>query len=277
MKALLLGFGDIAQRTSELLLAKGWNLTGVRRSEKQMAGVEVVRGDCTDEVMLARMLPDYDVVIASFTPDEYSESGYRAAYLNTAEALAKVMKNPADRPGRLIWVSSTSVFGSGDGDWVDEQTPPQPTRYSGEILLEAEQRLHNSGAPVTVVRFSGIYGRGAPRLIEQVKAGRCVPDQPVVWSNRIHGDDCAGFLAHLCQKAVSREELESLYLATDCEPVPLHQVHKWIADQLGLDMVEEGKPGSLRGNRRCSNKRMLATGYRFKYSNFREGYLPFIK
>lgn len=275
MKALLLGFGDIAQRTARLLLEQDWVVEGLRRSSKAAGGVVMHSGDSTDARVLESIVAGQDVVIASFTPDEFSEAGYRAAYLDTAKALARVMEMPTNRPKRLIWVSSTSVYGAGNGDWVDEETPPVPSRYSGRILLEAEQVLEQSDGAVTIVRFSGIYGRGAPRLIEQVKSGQCVPETPIQWTNRIHCDDCAGILAHLCNRVVSGEDVDDLYLATDCEPVPLHQVHQWMASQMGVEVVKGGKLGSMRGNRRCSNSKLLATGYSFNYPTYKEGYLPF--
>ena len=275
MRALFVGFGDLARRTSALLVADGWQVCGLKRSPERIDGVEVVSGDCRDDHKLAQLIDGQDLVVVTLTPDEYSEAGYQRAYVEPAEALeraiARLDEGAGVRPGRVLWVSSTSVYGQGNGEWVDEDTVPNPTAYSGRALLAAEQSLHRSPVPATIVRFSGIYGRGNGRLLEQVLAGNCAPAAPVQWSNRIHADDCAGILAFLARRHRLGEPLEPLYLGTDTEPVPLHDVHCWLAQQLGVSPgFREGRSG--RGNRRCSSRRLIESGYNFRYPTFRDGY-----
>ena len=40
--------------------------------------------------------------------------------------------------GRVIFISSTGVYGDADGDWVDEESPCRPTREAGRAFLAAE-------------------------------------------------------------------------------------------------------------------------------------------
>ena len=275
MRALFVGFGDLARRTSALLVADGWQVCGLKRSPESVVGVDVVSGDCRDDRKLAELINGRDLVVVTLTPDEYSEAGYQRAYVEPAGALrraiARLEEGAGVKPGLVLWVSSTSVYGQGHGEWVDEDTVPTPTGYSGRALLAAEQILPHCPVPTTVIRFSGIYGRGSGRQLEQVLAGNCAPAAPVQWSNRIHADDCAGILAFLACRHRMGESLASLYLGTDTEPVPLHDVHCWLAQQLGVSPgFREGRSG--RGNRRCSSRRLIECGYPFRYPGYRDGY-----
>ena len=139
--------------------------------------------------------------------------------------------------------------------------------------MEAEALLQEAQVNSTIVRFSGIYGGNRTRLIEQVCEGRRGLSQDLQLSNRIHEDDCVGFLMHLMQLAAGGETLESCYLASDSCPVDMNEVVQYIADQHGIQLPADRREIPRRaGNKRCDNRRMLATGYQLKYPDYREGY-----
>ena len=97
------------------------------------------------------------------------------------------------------------------------------------------------------------------------------------YTNRIHRDDAAGVLRHLLEL----ESAEDLYVGVDSEPADEHSVCSWIAQQLSVPeppSAEEGAPAPLRraGSKRCRNARLLATGYRFRYPSFRDGYAALV-
>jgi nucleoside-diphosphate-sugar epimerase len=125
------------------------------------------------------------------------------------------------------------------------------------------------------VRFSGIYGSGRTRMLDQIKAGKGRPAQPEQWSNRIHSDDCAGVLAHLVELFGRGETLESIYLGTDKEPVTQHDMRRWMASQMQVQLTEEIVVQNA--IRRCSNRRLLESGYEFIYPGYREGYLALME
>jgi nucleoside-diphosphate-sugar epimerase len=271
LKVLLIGFGDLARRLGALVAAGGGEVSALRRTPGAVPGVRMFTGDCRDGELLRAALEGQDAVVVTLTPGAFTEAAYRDIYVAGARALADALGALASGPRQLLWVSSTSVYGQGDGEWVDEGSPAQPRSFSGRCLREAEDIVRALPLPATVVRFSGIYGPGRTRLVDQVRRGECAPAEPVQWTNRIHSDDCAGVLHHLLTLADGGAALESLYLGTDCEPVPLHEVHQWLAGRLGV-RVTPVAGGVERGNRRCSNARLLASGYRFIYPGFREGY-----
>ncbi|MCK9505877.1 MAG: NAD(P)H-binding protein [Porticoccaceae bacterium] len=280
MRALLIGFGDLAQRLAPQLLAAGWQVRGLRRSPADFPGVEMLRGDCRDVDAVASALADQDLVIITLTPAAFTAEAYQHAYVDSAEAICAALKRRKGRgeslPRQIIWVSSTSVFGAGQGEWVNEGSETNPASFSGGCLLAAEQAVAAAAVPATVVRFSGIYGGDSTRMLDQVRAGRCAPAQPVQWSNRIHREDCVGILNHLAAWVEQGKILAPLYLATDCEPAPLHEVHRWLAEQLKVPFQVAEGGAVTRGNRRCSNQLLLASGYRFIHPTFREGYAQLI-
>lgn len=275
MKILFLGCGDIAQRTARFL-ADQHQCTGLRRNPKDLpADLTAVAADITDPKQIQSVLSqDYDILVVTLTPGEFTEQAYRRAYISSAESIEIAIAGIKKFPKLIIWVSSTSVYGDQQGAWVNESTTPQPGSFSGQILLQAEQIIQRLPCATTIVRFSGIYGPGRTRMLNQVKAGKGRPAEPKQWSNRIHSEDCAGVLAHLIDLLDRGQTLQPIYLASDSEPVTQHQLRNWLATQMRVKLVEETV--ELGAVRRCSNRQLLESGYRFKYPTYREGYLSLI-
>ncbi|MFT5116736.1 MAG: nucleoside-diphosphate-sugar epimerase [Kiritimatiellia bacterium] len=274
-KIVLLGCGDIAMRLAPHLMNE--QVVGVRRSANTQRSIPIEVADCRDQgSMNTLMARGFDVVVMTFTPTEMSDIGYQAGYVDTVKTVVTALKNQSYQPRLIVFVSSTSVYGQQDASWVNEDSPTEPVNYSGRRLLEAEQLLVQSGYPSCCVRFSGIYGPGRRRLIDQVMAASGSAKEPILYSNRIHADDCAAVLAHLIEQQKS-QTIDSLYLATDCEPVPLYDVKQWLAKALGFSsdylIVDNNSPNRmLRGSKRCLNKKLMDSGYQFRYPTFREGY-----
>ena len=274
-KVLLLGFGDIANRLAGQLHGDGYELTAVRRSDVQSPLATTLVADCTD---VSQLLPvvslGFDVIVITLTPDSYSDAGYEKAYVHSMRALLQALQESETSPRLILFVSSTSVYAQDGGVWIDEESETKPSRYNGKRLLEAEALLHDSAWNSSIVRFSGIYGPGRERMISQLLRGSCVSAEPVIYSNRIHADDCAGVLKHLI--TVSKDKLiEPVYLASDNNPVPIWDVQQWLRKELldkGYDVPMMVYQSSNRASKRCQNARLLATGFEFQYPDFKQGY-----
>lgn len=281
-KILLLGFGDIAQRLSKAFASDAsldYSITGVRRSQIKNDNVDMIQADIRDQPAMNKVLANqFDVIVITMTPNEMSDEGYRQAYVETSTTLLASLSKQAYQPRLIVFVSSTGVYGQKNAEWVDENSVTEPSSYSGKRLLEAEKLFTEyflvNKTPYCIVRFSGIYGPGRQRLIEQVENGHGAAKDPILYSNRIHADDCASVLKHLVDRQ-KHSSIDSLYLVSDCEPSPLHVVKQWLAEQLALpkDHLQPKPLGrTLRSSKRCSNRRLLASGYEFIYPTFREGY-----
>ena len=282
MKVLFIGCGDIGVRCiHRLQILEGWTGLAMRRHPDRLpATTPSVAGDICDTPHLTALLRStgIDAIVVTLTPGEMSDAGYRASYVAGAESLAQAINDSGWCSGPVLWVSSTGVYGQGGGEWVDELSETVPESYRGKRLLQSEGLISQLSVPAVVIRYTGIYGPGRGRMLAQVKRGELAPAQPVQWSNRIHAEDCAGVLVHLLQRYRDDKPLHTLYLATDNEPAPLYDVHRWLAEQLGItppDTVATTGAGRA-GNRRCSNRRLLESGYRFLYPTFREGYAALI-
>lgn len=285
MNVLFLGCGDIALRAIQQLLNSAQDMAdfschGMRRHIEQLpATLSASAGDIRDTGKLTALLGAgcFDVVVVTLTPESMSDEGYRDSYVAGASSLSTALANTRHRPQGVIWVSSSGVYGQSDGEWVDERAETRPASYRGKRLLEAEQIIRQLPVRAVIVRYSGIYGPGRGRLLQQVREGRLVPAQPLQWSNRIHADDAAGVLVHIVRKWQTGEAVEPLYLASDDEPTPLHDVHAWLAGELGLAVfTPQGEKGDAAdgrvGNRRCSNRLLRDSGFVFRYPTFRDGY-----
>jgi nucleoside-diphosphate-sugar epimerase len=275
-KLLILGCGDIGQRLAQCLPQDAYEVTGLRRNPPEdLPFLRYQACDVTNAEELAEVLKQgFAVIVISMTPSERSDSGYERAYVKTCRNLVGILGTQSLKPRLLIFVSSTAVYGQLDGGWVDESSPTEPEGFSGQRLLEAEGIIQNSGYPNTIVRFSGIYGPNRNRLIEQVKQKRA--SASTHFTNRIHADDCARSLAHLIELSRKGEKLHSVYLATDSAPAPMLEVVTWLAKQMGVTEFLSEAATNERGNKRCSNQRLLDSGFVFRYPSFKDGYAELI-
>jgi len=274
-KILIVGSGDIGGGLAVDLAADGHNVWGMRRSDKEVGpGVTTISADVADIETLIGTIPEaLDYLVYSVASPEFTEEGYDKFYVQGMKHILALLKQMDAKPKRIFFVSSTSVYPHHDGSWVDESTVPEPTAFAGKKMLEAEQQLHDSGFANTVVRFSGIYGPGRTRLINQAQGGGHCDPEPDVWTNRIHRDDCIGSLKFLIEQDLKGSKLDDLYLGTDTDPAPLFVILEWLKDRIGDVEPDHDVPNvSRRGSKRCSSKRLVNLGYKFKYLGYQQGY-----
>ena len=271
---LIAGCGDIGSRMATQLLANDWQVYGLRRSiERLPAGVIGVAGDLFSEQCPAQWPSgEIDYVVYSAAATEHDEAGYQAAYVDGLKHTLSWLKQHGQKPKRLLFVSSSSVFAQKDGEWIDETSPARATNYSGRIMLDAEQVALNSGIAASVVRLTGIYGPGREWMLGQVRKGYRVAIDPPMYGNRIHADDAGGLLAFLLEADRQGEALDDCYIGVDNAPVPLAEVVGWLRERLGVTEWAAETSTRRAGSKRCSNARAKALGWEPRYSSYREGY-----
>ncbi|WP_036230357.1 SDR family oxidoreductase [Marinobacterium jannaschii] len=273
LSVMIAGCGDVGSALAQQLISKGYKVYGLRRNLKHLPpGIQGICADLSDPVSL-QQLPAADIVVYSVAASQHDEAGYQSAYIDGMANLLRALPTP---PRQLMFTSSSGVYHQNGGETVDETSPTEPSRFSGRIMLAAEKQVLESGIPASVVRFSGIYGPGRTHMLRQVATGIVAAREPVQRGNRIHRDDCAGFLAHLIEKVRANEAIEPVYLASDDDPAPLADIGEWLAEQLGVEITER-KNSRRAGSKRCDNSRMKASGYRLKYPGYRDGYPALIE
>ena len=273
-RILVVGAGDIGGQLAIKLVQADHEVWAMRRSDKPIEqGVHAIQGDVSEPETLLDMPSDIDILVYTVASPVFSEEGYHKYYYNGIRHVLHALKAQGQKPKHAFFTSSSSVYHQMDASWVDEESPTDPRSFAGKELLKAEKALAKGYIPATSVRFPGIYGPGRNRMIEQARQGGHCDPAPEVWTNRIHRDDCVGVLKFLIEKVIADEEIEAVYLGCDSQPTTLFDILEWMKDRIGeVEPDYELPEATRRANRRCSNARLIAAGYQFKFNNFQEGY-----
>jgi nucleoside-diphosphate-sugar epimerase len=271
---LLVGCGDLGADIGLRLAERGHRVLALRRRAELVPAPLVGLGvDLTRE---APALPSPEVMdlrwlVVSLTARPRTEEAYRATYVEGMARALDALETAGHRPERAVLVSSTGVFGDAAGSpsghgLVDEDAAPEPADAPARVLQEAEELFLSRVPGGTVLRLSGLYGRGSARLLKKVRSGDI--GDPDRWTNRIHRDDAASAVVHLLTRA---ERPASLYVGTDDEPALLGDVAAYLAELIGVPAPPPADPGQGEG-KRLSNARLRATGWEPAYPTYREGY-----
>lgn len=270
MTVVIAGCGDLGTEAGLRFASLGHRVVGLRRSAEKLPSA--IEGQAVDLSKEVPTLPaDTGIVVIAMSPDARTAEAYQAAYVETVKNVAAAVHNNCAVPPRVLYVSSTAVYGLDDGSWVDETTPAEPSTPTAAVLLEAEETLLQLIPKATIFRLSGIYGPGRTREIDRVRQGiASIPSAPE-YTNRIHRDDAAAALVHL---ATMQDWPAPLYIGVDDLPVDRREVVEFLAQSLGVPAPEaddsSGRP-EARG-KRLRNGRLRGTGFEFSYPTFREGY-----
>jgi len=273
-RVLIAGCGYVGGALAEMMAADGHEVWGMRRNPDALPpGVHRLAADLRDPASLDALPPALDYVAYTATADASTDEAYRAAYVDGPRNLLAALARQGQRPRRVVFTSSTSVYAQQHGEWVDEDSPTEPASFTGRRMLEGERVFLGGPFAATALRLGGIYGPGRASLVEKVRTGKaeCAPGPS--WSNRIHRDDAAGALRHV----FSLEGAASVYLCVDREPGDLCNIQRWLARRLGaleprVATDSSDTPRRTRSNKRCSSARLAASGYTFRYPTFREGF-----
>ncbi|MCE2827318.1 MAG: SDR family oxidoreductase [Verrucomicrobium sp.] len=284
MRILIVGCGYVGLELGRRLASSGAEVLGLRRRGDDDglmagAGLQAVHGDLTRPEDLEAIPGDFDAVVSTVSSGRGGIDAYHQVYLGGAGNLVDWSRRR--RAGRLVWVSSTSVYGQADGSWVTEDSPTAPEEPTSRCLVAAEQAItegtRSGVVPTQIVRVAGIYGPGRGHLFRQFIAGeaRLDPGQSP-WMNMIHRDDVASAL----EAVLHRGEPGRIYNAVDDEPVTRGEFLRYLAQATGLPLAPAAEAGGSvptrkRGstNKRVSNGRLREElGWRPRFPTWREGY-----
>jgi len=276
---LIAGCGYVGTALGTRLASEGHVVWGLRRRTDALpSSIRPFVADLTVPETLRALPPGLDFVFYTASADASDDDSYRAAYVEGLHNLLSALGDQCQQLLRVFFTSSTGVYAQSSGAWVDETSPTEPAEFSGIRVFEGERILLGGLFPATVLRLGGIYGPGRTRLIDRVRRGLAVcPEGPPLYTNRIHRDDCAGALHYL----MNVDQPDQIYIGVDHEPAEQCEVLRWLAAQLGVSPpgVEPPSGSEVRrhqSNKRCSNAKLVASGYVFRYSSFRDGYMALL-
>ncbi|OQW70149.1 MAG: NAD(P)-dependent oxidoreductase [Proteobacteria bacterium ST_bin12] len=273
---LIVGCGDLGTAIATLLHESQHEVIGLRISAQQLPlGMQTIQADVTKLNTLNDLKKSNpNIIIYCVAATAQTDENYHAHYV---QGLKNILATQIENPNlhHVFFVSSTRVYGQQTQDMLNENIPAIPTDFGGKRLLEAENVLSQLGCKTTVLRLSGIYGPGRLYLVNTAKD---INRWPVSnsWSNRIHRDDAAAFIAFLVQKISHKQAIESCYIVTDDMPTLQYSVLNWLATQQGVDVSEIQTPAT-QGGKRLSNQRLRATGFQLQYPDYQAGYSKILK
>ena len=231
-RILIIGPGDVALRLIPQLTDKFRVYALTRRSESAAAlralGVTPIVGDLDERRSLQRIGGIADVVLHFAPPPPSGTTDTRTQNLIAA------LNSRGGLPRRLVYISTSGVYGDCGGAWVDETRPVQPGTARGARRVDAESRLRDwagtNGVRLSILRAPGIYGDG--RLPEaRLRAGTPVlAATDDVYTNHIHADD----LARIAYMAMFRATPNRVYNASDDSEMKMADYFDLVADGLKL-------------------------------------------
>jgi len=280
-RLLIVGCGDIALRALPRL-AREYRVFGLVRSEGQAErisalGATPLAGDLDDPATLQTLAAGAELVLHLAPPGEGGERDQRTA--NLIEALS------ARPPARLVYISTSGVYGDCGGAWVDEARPVAPQTARAVRRVDAERALfvwgQHSGVAVVVLRVPGIYAAERLPLAQLKRASPVLRAEDDVYTNHIHADDLAG----VCLAALQRGGAGRIYNASDDSEMKMGDYFDLVADRARLPRpprvaraaaeagaIAEGLLSFMRESRRLANARMKAElGVRLRYPSVHEG------
>ena len=231
---LIVGCGDIGMRVLKLLRGR-WRVLALTSSPSRMAllraaGAVPLLGDLDQPTTLRRLAGLADAVLHLAPPPGSGPSDTRTAHL--LQALAR-----GQRLGRLVYASTTGVYGDAEGAMFDETRTVAPATDRGRRRVDAEQALRrfgrDQGVAVTLLRIPGIYAGDRPgghpreRLLRATPVLRAEDD---VYTNHIHADD----LARACVAALFRGRPQRVVHACDDTDLRMGEYFDLAADLCGL-------------------------------------------
>ncbi|WP_437890512.1 SDR family oxidoreductase [Phytobacter sp. V91] len=265
-KVAIVGLGWLGMPLALSLTAKGWQVVGSKTTEDgveaaRMSGIESYKLKlepelvCDTDDLDALMQVDALVITLPARRSGPGETFYLQAIQEIVDSAL------AYRIGRIIFTSSTSVYGEVSGT-LRETSVRNPLTASGRVLKELEDWLHHlPGTSVDILRLAGLVGPG--RHPGRFFAGKMAPDgQHGV--NLVHLDDVISAITLLLQAP------KGGHIYNLCAPQhPARSLfYPTMARQLGLavpqflDATDQGKGRIIDGNRICNE-----LGFEYEHSD----------
>ena len=278
-KILIAGAGRLGFPLALALSGSGHEVAAIRRGGPRGASADIRwhRLDLRNPGAGRDLDRDFDLVIVILTPAARSPEGYRQIYQEALGNLLGHLEGSRGRPA-CLFVSATSVYAQDRGEWVDEASPADPGTYNGRSLLSAEGTVLDWSPEPLIVRFAGIYGPDRMRLVRQLEKPMTIQRTPPAYSNRVHQEDCVGILRHLAGLQLGGRNSHRIYLGADHCPAPKFEMMTWLARAAGLpEPLPLDAADDAPRNKRCRNRRLVETGYRFSYPDYQSGYRAMLR
>lgn len=232
-RILIVGCGDIGLRLTRLCLDAGHQVTVVVRNPERAAalratGLPVIVGDLDDGSRPLHGLPSAGATVFYFVPPP------GGGVIDPRVRVFCGSIEPGEEPARVVYISTTGVYGDQGGAIVTEETPTTASTPRAQRRLDAERLLQDwgghRGVEVVILRVAGIYGPGRFPLERLQQGSPVLREEDSPYTNRIHADD----LAAVCLAAGERGQNGEVFNVCDGETTTMTAYFDAVADAFGL-------------------------------------------
>ena len=255
LRKFVVGCGYLGLRVARIWRDAGHTVYVTTRSD-QRAGELMRQG--FEPLVIEITAPNRLVSLPAVDTVLYAVGFDRRAGVSREDVYCTGVKNVLQRlprvNDRLIYISSTGVYGQSMGEWVDEQSACQPTQEGGQVCLAAEELLQTSpfGGQSVILRLAGIYGPSRVPFLERLRNREAIPVVANGYLNLIHVEDAVAAVI-----AAESANLPNLYVVSDGHPVLRRRYYESIARRLDVEATfADPDRSTSRGQRGLSSKRV---------------------
>jgi nucleoside-diphosphate-sugar epimerase len=238
-RLLIIGSGNVALRAIPLL-KKGYRVFALVRDPAKRAALRALGaiplpGDLDDRASLSRIAGLADAVLHLAPPPNNGVLDTRTR--NLLSALSQGRGRRRNLPKRLVYISTSGVYGDCGGAWVSETRPLHSTSPRSQRRAEAEMQIRawakRNRVNASILRVPGIYAADRLPLGRLQQGTPGIIDSEDSYTNHIHADD----LAQISVAALQLGKACRVYHASDDSQLKMGEYFDRVADAFGLPRV----------------------------------------
>ncbi|ARJ43149.1 NAD(P)-dependent oxidoreductase [Pantoea alhagi] len=265
-KVAIVGLGWLGMPLATALTARGWQVSGSKTTPDGVEAARMCGIACCELRLTPELACDADELEALLSVDALVVTLPASRTAEGGENYQRAVQNLVDSAlafnvPRIIFTSSTSVYGNGTGV-MKEHSPLQPVTVAGKTLAELENWLHDlPGTSVDILRLAGLVG--PQRHPGRFLAGKTdVPDGEL-GVNLVHLDDVVAAITLLLQTPKGGHIYN---LSAPAHPAR-EQFYRAAAQQLGLTPPTFAAAGNKQGKIVDGSKICDELGFEYRYPN----------
>ncbi|HMB14763.1 MAG TPA: SDR family oxidoreductase [Pelovirga sp.] len=237
MAYTIIGCGDIGKRVAKELLSQGHRVQATAHDTEGAAelatlGVDPIVANFDYREGLPVLTVHHQPVFYFMPPQGGGTSDARMANFCR-------MLNPDNCPQRIVYISTSGVYGDCGDDLVTEKTPVNPQTSRAKRRVSAENQLHDKakelGFDLIILRVTGIYGPGRLPLAQLHKGHQVLRPQDSPVTNRIHSLD----LVRICLVAMERGATGDIFNVCDGQHSSMSEYFTAVADLYELPRPQQ--------------------------------------
>jgi len=288
-RLLIIGCGNVARRALPQWLQRYEVTALVRTADPALAatGVRLIVGDLDKPKTLLRLTGTADLVVHAAPPPDSGTRDIRTrnllAALGEHRGPSRASRKSGEMlPQRVVYISTSGVYGDCGGDYVEESRPLAAITDRAHRRVDAEKQISrwcgDRDIALVILRVPGIYATDRLPLARLERGAPVLVDEDDVYTNHIHADDLAAILT----LALSRGE--GAYNASDDSEMKMGAYFDLVADRMGmprpprvtragaLERISPLMLSFMTESRRLVNRRIKSDlGIRLRYPTVYEG------